>query len=429
MRRAISCIALVVSLVLAAPAAQAFCGFYVSRADGDLFNTSSKVVYTRVNDTSVITMSSDYRGPTSEFAMIVPTPAVLDKSQVRTVPSKTVDHLDAYTAPRLVEYFDDDPCTGGFAEPVMEEAVVVEEPSSRTKQQRRDGARALGVKILREYAVGSYDIQMLSAKQSDGLVTYLKSEGYNLPAGAEDALDGYITMGMKFFVARVNLSRHSTEKTQELEPLQISFRSKDFMLPIQLGKVNADGPQDLIILMLTRKGMVNLKNYQLKRIPTDVDVPVFVKDMFPQFYKAMFDKAAPKSGAFLEYAWDMAWCDPCADDPLTLDEFRQLGVVWVTRANVTTPNVFVTRMHIRYDSTTYFEDLKFTETAERENFQGRYVMNHPFDGEITCPEGKEYVAETRKRIAAEAAALRKLTGWNAKKIAGQIAKTIPSGYR
>lgn len=410
--------------MLLAGGAQAFCGFYVARADGDLYNRSSKVVYTRVNETSVITMSSDYRGPAAEFAMIVPTPVVLNRNQVGTVPVETVDHLDRYTAPRLVEYFDWDPCEGGLAEPVLEAAAPVDDA-----QTRRSGARALGVTILREYAVGSYDIQILSAKQSDGLATYLQGEGYKLPEGAEPALAGYIQMGMKFFVAKVNLSRHSADRAQELEPLQITFKSPDFMLPIQLGKVNADGPQDLLVMTLTRKGKVRLQNYTMKELPTDVNVPVFVKDLFPQFYRAMFAKIAPKSGAFLEYAWDMAWCDPCADDPLSLDEFRQLGVVWVNKGNVAQPNVFVTRIHVRYSADTMFEDLKFVETDNRDNFQGRYILNHPFDGEITCEAGKTYVAETRARIKAEAAALRGLTGWSAADIQARIAKTVDRRYR
>lgn len=56
--------------------AAASCGFYVSRADGSLYNQASKVIYTRVNQTSVITMASDYRGPAADFAMLVPAPLV-----------------------------------------------------------------------------------------------------------------------------------------------------------------------------------------------------------------------------------------------------------------------------------------------------------------------------------------------------------------
>jgi hypothetical protein len=409
--------------------AHAFCGFYVSRADGSLYNRASTVVYTRVNETSVITMSSDYRGPAAEFAMIVPTPTVLDKSQVQTVPAATVAHLDRYTAPRLVEYFDYDPCPGeGGPVIVVDEGAPVVVGNAPTRKERRDGARALGVTIEREFAKGSYDIQMLSARQSYGLAEFLRGEGYKLPDGAEDALQGYITMGMKFFVAKVNLQRHSADAAQELEPLQISFRSPDFMLPIQLGKVNGDGPQDLIVLTLTREGRVNLTNYTTKEIPTDQNVPVFVQEVFPQFYRAMVNKLTPRSGAFLEYAWDMSWCDPCADDPLTFAEFQQLGVVWVRKADASVPNVFVTRLHIRYDATTFFEDLKFRVTDNRDNFQGRYILTHPFEGEITCDAG-DYIADVRNRTQDEAKTLRGLTGWTAENIRSDIAKTIPKVYR
>jgi hypothetical protein len=234
---------------------------------------------------------------------------------------------------------------------------------------------------------------------------------------------------MKFFVARVNLARHAAGSKQELEPLQLTFRSRDFMLPIQLGKLNGDGAQDLIVLALTRKGRVVLTNYMTKEIPSDVEVPIFVTQVFPQFYRAMFDKAAGDAGAFLEYAWDMSWCDPCADDPLSHAEFKALGVDWVRKSEAATPNVFVTRLHIRYGPNGFYEDLKFAVTEDRENFQGRYILNHPFEGEITCEAGETYVAETRKRIKDEAALLRQLTGWSAKTIASNIAKTIPRRYR
>jgi hypothetical protein len=46
-------------LAVTISSAAAFCGFYVSRADGSLYNQASKVIYTPVNQTSVITMASD----------------------------------------------------------------------------------------------------------------------------------------------------------------------------------------------------------------------------------------------------------------------------------------------------------------------------------------------------------------------------------
>jgi hypothetical protein len=76
-----------------------------------------------------------------------------------------------------------------------------------------------------------------------------------------------------------------------------------------------------------------------------------------------------------------------------------------------------------------FEDLKFVETDDRENFQGRYILNHPFEGEITCPEGRDYVTETRARIRKEAAELRRLTGWSAADISRRIARSVDARYR
>src|SRR3954469_13795107 len=100
---------LAVLAAIAGPAA-AFCGFYVAKADAKLFNKSSKVVLTRDGDTSAITMASDYEGEPKEFAVVIPVPTFIERKQIGVVEMKTVDHLDAYTAPRLVEYHDGDPC-------------------------------------------------------------------------------------------------------------------------------------------------------------------------------------------------------------------------------------------------------------------------------------------------------------------------------
>ena len=49
------------------------------------------------------------------------------------------------------------------------------------------------------------------------------------------------------------------------------------------------------------------------------------------------------STVFLEYAWDMGWCDPCAADPLTNDQLRKLGVFWLDGGATPTPTGGVMR--------------------------------------------------------------------------------------
>src|SRR5215813_13486343 len=95
---------------LAVMPANAFCGFYVAQADAKLFNSASKVVLSREGDQTSISMASDFEGDVKEFAVVVPVPTFIERKQIGVVDPKTIDHLDRYTAPRLVEYHDEDPC-------------------------------------------------------------------------------------------------------------------------------------------------------------------------------------------------------------------------------------------------------------------------------------------------------------------------------
>src|SRR5262249_34164158 len=138
------------------------------------------------------------------------------------------------------------------------------------------------------------------------------------------------------------------------------------------------------------------------------------------FYKAMFDRAVERENmqaVFVEYAWDLGWCDPCASEPLTNKELVELGARWIA-SDANTPyrsmqgaNAYVTRLHVRYDGKTFPEDLALMETRDRTNFQGRYVMRHPWTGNAACEAGAQYRASLRVRYEQEARNLANLTGW------------------
>ena len=110
LKASVAVAAVCAQLAVCVEPASAFCGFYVAKADAKMFNKSSKVVLARNGQQTAITMASDYEGEPSEFALVVPVPTFIEKNQISVVEPKTVDHLDAYTAPRLVEYYDADPC-------------------------------------------------------------------------------------------------------------------------------------------------------------------------------------------------------------------------------------------------------------------------------------------------------------------------------
>lgn len=392
----------------------AFCGFYVARADATLFNKASKVVLVKDGEKNVITMMNDYQGKLQDFALVVPVPVVLQKEQINVGDNKPIDHLDAYTAPRLVEYFDENPCQKRYYE--MEEQAKVNAPSGRIKEKGEK--KDLGVTIEASYTIGEYDIVILSAKYSNGLEEWLINNKYKIPAGASKALQPYIKQNMKFFVAKVNLKEHSKANLTYLRPIQFAFNSPKFMLPIRLGMINAKGDQDLIIYALSKNGRVETTNYRTVKLPSDMEVPSFVKREFKDFYLAMFENQVKKENGkavFTEYFWDMGWCDPCAADPMSTSELKALGVMWLLDNDFSggAQNVLVTRLHLRYNNDTFPEDLNFQETSDRNNFQGRYIIRHPWTGSPNeCREAKNYLQSLGKRQEEEAKNLAILTGWD-----------------
>lgn len=405
--------------------AQAFCGFYVARADTGLYNKASQVVLVRDDDRTVITMANDFQGNTKDFAVVVPVPTFIEREQINVADRALIDHLDAYTAPRLVEYHDPDPC---LRYEIAEERAA-QLPMSTSVADMTAKSAILGVTIEARYTVGEYDILILSAAESNGLIQWLQDNGYRIPEGAAPVVKSYLRQDMRFFVAKVNLEEQARLGFANLRPLQVAYESSRFMLPIRLGTVNAKEAQELFVYTLTRTGRVETTNYRTVRLPSDQEVPEYVEHEFGDFYQAMFAHQTLKENGhavFLEYAWDMAWCDPCAADPLAAPELGQLGVFWIadgrppqSRIAPQAHNVFVTRLHVRYDQAHFPEDLMFQETGDRSNFQGRYVIRRPFTGPTQC-DASEYRTTVRERQEREAQTLATLTGWSLENIRDRI---------
>lgn len=424
--------ALALALLAGGRSAHAFCGFYVAKADTKLYNQASQVVLVRSDDRTVMTMANDFKGDPKEFAVVIPVPTFIEKGQIHIADRALLDHLDAYSAPRLVEYFDSNPC-----ERIVFDKMMMAAPgySAAPAAGRAERAKSLGVTIEASYTVGEYDIVILSARQSGGLETWLRENGYRVPPGAARSLGAYIKQGMRFFVAKVNLEEQSKNGFSYLRPIQVAYQSPKFMLPIRLGMANAAGPQELFVYALTRKGRVETTNYRTVRLPSGQDVPLFVKNEFAGFYRAMFGRQVRKEDmrtVFLEYAWDMSWCDPCAAEPLSQEELRSLGVFWLgdeapggaarpaSRPRQQASDVFLTRLHVRYDAAHFPEDLVFQETADRENFQGRFVLRYPWTGRDRCAAAGEYRRELTRRWNQEARTLASLTGWDLNTIRGKM---------
>jgi hypothetical protein len=386
----------------------------------------------RDGNKTVITMYNDFKGETKDFAMVVPVPVVLRKDDIKVVDQSIFQKLNDYSAPRLVEYWDQNPCdiysmkddlSGKAAGAQLNEVVVTS----------AFGSKRSSVKIEARYIVGEYDILILSAKESSGLKDWLNENGYKIPANAAEVLDPYIKSNLKFFVVKVNEKEKQKLNNNFLRPIQISFNSPKFMLPIRLGMANADGDQDLIVYAFTRKGRIESTNYRNVDIVSNRNIPLFVQKNFGAFYGNLFtnqwDKE-DKSVAFLEYAWNVTpvnqmKCDPCVGNPPTEQDLVQSGVWWLGNKDWSdysdlendepdngSKNVHFTRLHFRYNRKSFPQDLMFQVTPNTQNYQARYIITHPATGDFNCAAGKKYLQDLRQRRKKELQELTVLTGTN-----------------
>ncbi len=309
-----------------AASASAFCGFYVAGADTKLYADASQVVLMREGTRTVLSMQNDYKGPPEKFALVIPVPVVLQKEQVKTLPREVFEKIDTLGAPRLVEYWERDPCeTDRFPGTGTGLGGI----GGGTKGTGAGGGGGdLGVKVEAKFTVGEYEIVMLRAKDSGGLETWLRDEKYTIPAGSEPYFRPYVQSGSKFFVARVDPAKVKfADGRATLSPLRFHYDANDFTLPVKLGLVNSSGVQDLIVNILAKRQRYDVANYPSVTIPTNLDVAESARGRFAEFYATLFDATLAKNpnAVVTEYAWDAGACDPCPGPTLDGRDVATLG--------------------------------------------------------------------------------------------------------
>jgi MYXO-CTERM domain-containing protein len=407
--------------------AQGFCGFYVAGADAALYNDATMVVLMRDGQRTILSMQNNYQVPPEDFALVIPVPVVLQEGDVKTLPKEVFDHVDQLAAPRLVEYWEQDPC----------EARQKQRRESRrrsdTKFAEESGSAPAGhgVTIEAQFVVGEYEVVILSAEDSTGLDTWLRQEQYNIPAGTKTVLRPYVESGMKFFVAKVDVEKVKFQTGPDgveramLSPLRFHYDSDEFSLPVRLGLLNANGPQDLLIHILAPEQRYEAANYPNVTIPTNLVVQDAVREHFGEFYVSLFDHtlARDPKAVVTEYAWSASSCDPCPGPVLSREELIVLGADVLPRyakafdsqgaliednedAWRIQSEFVLTRLHARYDKSSLGEDLVFAqakgiaggqgmpsnakldpdvrEAGGWNSFQGRYAILHHWDGPARC---------------------------------------------
>ncbi|MFK7984574.1 MAG: DUF2330 domain-containing protein [Sandaracinaceae bacterium] len=376
MRRLVPLFAVTAALVLPGSAsASCFCMMgpppppNSSLADQETKNPATSVFLLRDGTRTILTIEAAYEGPNGELSMIVPLPHAIEREHVRTISGTHFRRVDQRTAPRATHNFPG--CSdfrrhrrtraapmaagrGGFVAPVMGDAV----------------------EVLEEWDVDEYDVTLLSAGESTGLLGFLRTRGLELPHGAEPVLRAYIETDHRFALIQLDPEEaHVVGGQRVLSPIQLEYQSDELRVPVRLGTLNSPGEQELLLYVLSREGRFEMANRENVIAPSGARLRDEYEGGFGAFYQGLMEQVfdAHPGAAVTEYAGRLGGGRVRVRDVwwLGLDRYRTdpnpySAISWRDLRQWT-----VTRIRHRY-GTDLDDDLVLRPTTELRNPDARW---------------------------------------------------------
>ncbi|MFO0709656.1 MAG: DUF2330 domain-containing protein [Sandaracinus sp.] len=267
------------------------------------YNPASAVVLVREGRRTVLTIEAAYQGPAVPLSLVVPVPGPIGREGVRTVSGTAFRRLDQRTAPRVRHVFL--PCP---PRPMrMSGAAQSAGAGALGRDSMSSGDRVMdefGVDIQDEWPVDEYDVTLLSAEQSTGLLAFLRERGLELPDASAEMLRGYIESGHRFVLFRVDPSRaqHLGENMM-LSPIQLEYESDELRVPVRLGTLNSPGEQELLLYVISTAGRDDVANRPAVLAPTDLRMRPDARGAFAELYTSITDEVfrATPGAAITEY--------------------------------------------------------------------------------------------------------------------------------
>ena len=359
-RIATAAVAAAVATLVLAPAAALACGAFIARTEVATFNDALQFAVVRIGTTTFVTVRNQYRGPAEEFAILVPVPALLGPDDVKVLDPSVFYALEAATGPELRFEQERDPCW------VPDDG----DDSGGGGGGSGGGSSGGGVRIEAEFAVGEYDVVVLSASEAAGLDAWLATNKYKMPAGMAPLLAPYVAAGSKFFVAKVDPKRVTMNGGRAvLSPLRFRYDAPELTIPVRLSTANSAGEQDVIVYAIAATPM-EVANRPSIYIPSGIEISEPGKADFGGFYRALFARTIEQTpdAAVTEYVREVYYNDKPVLPPLGAD----MNGEWT-----------LSRIHLRVRKGGNVDDLVL-RAGKPGHFRASYPYRTPWTGPIKC---------------------------------------------
>jgi hypothetical protein len=201
-----------------------------------------------------------FQGRVEDFGMLIPFPT---PPALRKVPDSIFEQIDnAIDPPEVVVDLSPQ------LEMMMADGAVDAESSAAPMQlNRRKGQ----VVVLKEEAVGMYEVAVLEAGSPEALKAWMDQHGYQYPKGMDKVTGEYIESGWCFVAVKTKVGRKkgadpaagqrklNTQKPEgtvfdgTVQGMGFRFKSENLVVPMRLSAFN-DGDLRNVVYLLTENG-------------------------------------------------------------------------------------------------------------------------------------------------------------------------------
>lgn len=415
-------------LVLATPA-RAFPGVCLGKDGAACLVHTTHVVVLRDRGTTVVTVMADYEGPLAPFVFLLPVPSDVNPERVQTIKRGIVGRLEQISAPRFLTFYEQDPCHPGPVEQAWEERILASGrgfltpawvPPLSSADHEPSEPRVSKDPVLKGVE-SEFRYQVLATTEPSELLRVLAERGYRLSEPALRALTPHLRAGRRLLLAEAMPDRAELLGDRRIQLGGIRYWSRQPLttIPSRLGLLNARGLQDLFVYVLDREHRYQVRGYQNRIPPSNLEIDADRLPGVAPLYDALFELLRARSPrAFItEFAWSMAGCgQPCPDEPLEARELLSLGgdVIGTEEPEPEESAYVLSRLHFRYDAPSLPRDVELApaepalragvgipkgpsaelsrnaKTADRNQIQVRFVAVRSWEGSIPCPSPERF---------------------------------------
>jgi hypothetical protein len=209
----------------------------------------------RKGDLQTVVIHPGFQGNVDQFGMLIPFPTV---PSLRKMPDNVFEQLAHAVEPPVIDYWIHRPMPkGAFRSTAGAPALALQ---SHSMDEDR-------VVVLKEEAVGMYEVAVLEAGSARALKRWMTDHDYMFPDGMESTCNDYVDDGWCFVAVKTRVGRKAgvdprpgmrtanPDKPKDstfngkVQAMGFRFRSEEFVVPMRLSAFNGGDLHNMIYVL------------------------------------------------------------------------------------------------------------------------------------------------------------------------------------